>query len=141
MIIVMNVLGSEVNSRGEPRNWLCFYLLPNNRLLAIIDNPSTLRVNVIQSKRDRWISLESCVFVFSTPEAYFFLVDVDFEFQCFHCSSVLFEVFSDTRSWTYKAYFSIAQEVPFIVPVDTEYRFRRPESSDTSPSPSVVGML
>jgi len=53
MIIVMNVLGSEVNSRGEPRNWLRFYLLPNNRLLAIIDNPSTLCVKVIQSKQDR----------------------------------------------------------------------------------------
>ena len=28
-------------------------------------------------------------------------------------------------------YFTIAQEVPLIVPVDTEYHFRRPESSDT----------
>jgi len=53
MIIVMNVLGSEVNSRGEPRNWLRFYLFPNNRLFAIIDNPSTLCVNVIQSKQNR----------------------------------------------------------------------------------------
>jgi len=51
------------------------------------------------------------------------------------------EVFSDSRSWTYKAYFSIPQEVPLIVPVDTEYHFKRPESSDTPPSPSVVGML
>jgi len=41
MVIVMNVLGSEVNSRGEPRNCLRFYILPDNHLLAIIDNRTT----------------------------------------------------------------------------------------------------
>jgi len=71
--------------------------------------------------------------VFSTPEAFFFVVDVGFQFLCFNCSSVLFQFFSDTtRSWTNEAYeyFGIAQ-VPPIVPGDTEYHFRRLESSDT----------
>jgi len=56
MIIVMNVLSSEVNCRGEPRNWLRFFLLRNSHLLAIIANHSTLYGIVKQSKRDRWIS-------------------------------------------------------------------------------------
>jgi hypothetical protein len=40
MIIVMSILGSEVNSRGEYRNLLRFYLQLNIRL-PIIDNRST----------------------------------------------------------------------------------------------------
>ena len=65
MIIVTSVLGSEVNCRGEPRNWLRFFLLRNSHLLPIIAHHSTLYGIVKQSKRDRWISEESvhiCIF-------------------------------------------------------------------------------